>query len=226
MSVLPFRPWWKKLFGNRVPKRKSYGFPIQSTSENGNVQKKKEGWVANCWAWVRMSLSFFMDVAAAVPEAKFVWAGGRPFKALTEGINRIDVRMESATENIQFTGLLDLDKMPWMYAAADVLLFTSYQENCPLAPIEGAASGMPVVFRDIEEYSHLYDYPYLKAGSTDEFISMTRKLMNDRAFYANGLTVSSQLISQFDKETIRKKLISLYDRLNNRIPTFDLSWLS
>jgi len=174
----------------------------------------------------RKGVEDFMDVAAAVPEAKFVWAGGRPFKALTEGINRIDARMESATENIQFTGLLDLDKMPWIYAAADAMLFTSYQENCPLAPIEGAASGMPVVFRDIEEYTHLYDYPYLKAGSTEEFIAMTRKLMNDSAFYANGLAVSSQLISQFDKETIRKKLVSLYERLNNRIPNLIFSWLS
>lgn len=174
----------------------------------------------------RKGVEDFMDVAAAIPEAKFVWAGGRPFKAMTEGVNRIDARIESASENIQFTGLLDLDWMPYIYAAADMMLFTSYQENCPLAPIEGAASGMPVVFRDIEEYKTLYDNPYLKAGSTNEFINMTRMLMNDTYFYSIGLSVSRQLITQFDKDRIREKLVCLYERLNNRITNFKLSWLS
>jgi 1,2-diacylglycerol-3-alpha-glucose alpha-1,2-galactosyltransferase len=174
----------------------------------------------------RKGVEDFMDVAAAIPEATFVWAGGRPFKAMTEGISRIDARIESATENLQFTGMLDLDRMPLIYAAADVMLFTSYQENCPLAPIEGAASGMPVVFRDIEEYKCLYDYAYLKAGSTKEFIDTTRLLMNDKYYYAVGLSVSRQLIAQFDKDRIRENLVSLYERLNNRITNFKLSWLS
>lgn len=174
----------------------------------------------------RKGVEDFMDVAAAIPEAKFVWAGGRPFKAMTEGVSRIDARIESASENIQFTGMLDLDLMPCIYAAADMMLFTSYQENCPLAPIEGAASGMPVVFRDIEEYKSLYDYPYLKAGSTNDFIHTTRMLMKDAYYYSIGLSVSRQLITQFDKDRIREKLVSLYERLNNRITNYKLSWLS
>ncbi len=174
----------------------------------------------------RKGVEDFMDVAAAIPEAKFVWAGGRPFKAMTEGVNRIDARMESASENMQFTGLLDLDWMPYIYAAADMMLFTSFQENCPLAPIEGAASGMPVVFRDIEEYETLYENPYMKASCTNEFIHTTRKLMNDSYYYSIGLSVSRQLITQFDKDRVREKLISLYERLSHRIPYFKLSWLS
>jgi 1,2-diacylglycerol-3-alpha-glucose alpha-1,2-galactosyltransferase len=65
--------------------------------------------------------------------------------------------------------------MPLIYAAADLMLFPSYQENCPLSPIEAAACGMPVIYRDIEEYKSLYTNSYLKAGNTVEFISMTKK---------------------------------------------------
>jgi 1,2-diacylglycerol-3-alpha-glucose alpha-1,2-galactosyltransferase len=173
----------------------------------------------------RKGVEDFIDVAAAIPEAKFVWAGGRPFKSMTEGISRIDAKIESASENIQFTGMLDLDIMPIIYAAADIMLFTSYQENCPLAPIEAAACGMPVVFRDIDEYKVLYDYTYLKSGSTEDFIETTKKLMTDQAFFANGLFVSKQLIMQFDKNRIREKLVSLYERLNNRIPKLYPSWM-
>ncbi len=172
----------------------------------------------------RKGVEDFMDVAAAIPQAKFVWAGGRPFKTMTEGITRIDARIESASSNIQFTGMLDLEVMPLMYAAADVMLFTSYQENCPLAPIEAAACGMPVVFRDIEEYKSLYDYNYLKAASTNDFIEVTNQLMKDKAFYSNGLLVSKQLITQFDKDKIREKLVSLYARLNEIIPNLYPSW--
>ncbi|HLP05532.1 MAG TPA: glycosyltransferase family 4 protein [Paludibacter sp.] len=172
----------------------------------------------------RKGVEDFMDVAAAMPQAKFVWAGGRPFKTMTEGIARIDARIKSAPDNIQFTGMLDLELMPLIYAAADVMLFTSYQENCPLAPIEAAASGMPVVFRNIDEYKALYDSYYLSASTTGEFIEITEQLMTDKVFYRNGVTLSRQLITQFDKDRIREKLVNLYARLNARIPNLYPSW--
>ncbi|MDP4240063.1 MAG: glycosyltransferase family 4 protein [Bacteroidota bacterium] len=173
----------------------------------------------------RKGVEDFIDVAAAIPQGRFVWAGGRPFKAMTEGISRIDTRIGSASENIQFTGMLDLNVMPLIYAAADAMLFTSYQENCPLAPIEAAACGMPVVFRDIKEYRTLYDYAYLKAESTDEFIKITKQLITDKDFYNSGLFLSKQLLVQFDKDKIREKLVSLYARLNAHIPKLYPSWM-
>ena len=139
----------------------------------------------------RKGVEDFMDVAVSIPEARFVWAGGRPFGPMTEGITRIDSRIaECEDSNIQFTGMLDLDKMPLIYAAADLMLFPSYQENCPLAPIEGAACGLPVVFRDLAEYTTLYERPYLKASTTDEFIRLTRDM-------------GGELIEKFEKGELR-----------------------
>lgn len=205
---------WKRTAENREKGRKLLGLKPDGFVVLGVGQLQ-----------ARKGVEDFMDVAAAIPEAQFVWAGGRPFKAMTEGISRIDARIDSATENIQFTGLLDLDTMPLIYAAADVLLFTSYQENCPLAPIEAAACGMPVVFRDIQEYKTLYDYTYLKANSTMEFIERTKRLMTDKSYYAYGLSVSKQLLLQFDKNRIREKLLNLYERLNNQVSKLTTSWV-
>jgi 1,2-diacylglycerol-3-alpha-glucose alpha-1,2-galactosyltransferase len=173
----------------------------------------------------RKGVEDFMDVAAGVPNAKFVWAGGRPFKYFTEGVSRIDDRLEHKTENIQFTGMLELDQMPLVYAAADIMLFPSYQENCPMAPIEGAAAGLPVIFRDIPEYSQLYEHYYLKAGSTEEFIEMTQKLMTDSAYLHHGRFVSKQLILQFDKNQIIDKWIRLYERVNNHSTRLIPNWM-
>lgn len=204
---------WKRTAENR-----SKGRELLGLSENefvvigvGQLQARK-------------GIEDFMDVADAIPQAKFVWAGGRPFKAMTEGISRIDARIETASDNIQFTGMLELDQMPLIYAAADMMLFTSYQENCPLAPIEAAACGMPVIYRDIEEYKSLYDYKYLKAKTSNDFIELTKQLMNNKAFYAKGLVISKQLVNQFDKDRIREKFVSLYDRLNEQVTDLYPSW--
>jgi 1,2-diacylglycerol-3-alpha-glucose alpha-1,2-galactosyltransferase len=105
--------------------------------------------------------------------------------------------------------------MPLIYAAADLMLFPSYQENCPLSPIEAAACGMPVIYRDIEEYKSLYTNSYLKAGNTVEFISMTKKMISDKKFYNEGLRISEQLLVQFDKDVIRQKLLVVYKSLLN-----------
>lgn len=161
----------------------------------------------------RKGVDDFLDVAEALPYIKFVWAGGRPFGGLSEGIKRINERFRNASENVISTGNVDLEKMPAIYAAADLMLFPSYQENCPLAPIEAAACGMPVIFRDIEEYRSLYENPYLKAATTEEFIMLTKRMIVDKEFYNEGLKISEQLLSQFDKDQIREKLISIYKDL-------------
>ena len=161
----------------------------------------------------RKGVDDFIDIAEAIPEAKFCWVGGRPFGLLTEGIIRIQKRIAKAPEYVKFYGPVDLSVMPFIYAAADMLLFPSWQENCPLAPLEAAAAGIPVIYRDIPEYIELYKYPYLKAGTTSEFIKLTKRLIHDPSFYKEGQQISEQLIKQFDKNRIREELISLYQGL-------------
>jgi glycosyltransferase involved in cell wall biosynthesis len=103
--------------------------------------------------------------------------------------------------------------MPFAYAASDVLLFPSYQENCPLAPLEAAACGLPVVFRDIEEYELLYEHQYLKAKNNSGFIEIINRLIHNKSFYKQGVAISENLILQFEREEIRNKMMSLYEKL-------------
>ena len=161
----------------------------------------------------RKGVEDFLDIAEIIREAKFVWVGGRPFGVLTEGILRINERLKKAGDSIISTGELNLEKMPFVYAAADLMLFPSYHETFGLAPLEAAASGMPVIYRDLEVYKLLYKNPYLKARDNAEFINLTKRMINDKDFYNEGLKISGQLIKQFDKNVIRGKLINLYETL-------------
>jgi 1,2-diacylglycerol-3-alpha-glucose alpha-1,2-galactosyltransferase len=163
----------------------------------------------------RKGVDDFIDVAGNIPEAKFVWVGGRPFGILTDGLAHLNHRINNAPENVKFAGLFDLEKMPFVYAACDALLFPSFQENCPLAPLEAAACGVPVVYRDIVEYEKLYQYPYLKGSDTEEFTKIVQRLIHDRKFYLGATDISNQLVKQFDKDVVREKLIALYQELTN-----------
>jgi len=163
----------------------------------------------------RKGVEDFLDIAEALPEIRFVWAGGRPFGLLTEGLVRIKARIAKAPKNVSFPGMFELDDMPLIYAAADLFVFPSFQENCPMAPLEAAAAGLPVVFRDLREYQLLYENPYLKAGSRTEFINLIRQLKSDPEFYQTGVDISEKLLQQFNREHIRKKVVELYKELRN-----------
>ena len=60
----------------------------------------------------RKGVDDFLDIAEAIPEVKFVWAGGRPFGGLTEGIKRIDERFTNAGDNVINAGPVELEDMP------------------------------------------------------------------------------------------------------------------
>ena len=158
----------------------------------------------------RKGVEDFIDIAIAMPDVKFVWVGGRPWGVFTEGVDRINNRIENAPVNIFFTGLLDVKDMPPMYAAADIFLFPSYQENCPLAPLEAATAGLPVVYRNLHEYKSLYTHPYLKADDTAGFIQTTKELLTNQSFYNEAVKLSQGLILDFDKEKIKNDLVGLY----------------
>jgi len=158
----------------------------------------------------------FIEIGKQIPNAQFRWIGGRPFGLMTEGIKTLNKQIDEAPPNIRFAGLFSLEDMPCLYAAADMMLFLSYQENSPLAPIEAAASGMPVIYRNLEEYRMLYHNEYWKASTNMQFADWVKRLMNDANAYSHGEKISQQLITQFEKENIRKQLVNLYKNVNEQ----------
>jgi 1,2-diacylglycerol-3-alpha-glucose alpha-1,2-galactosyltransferase len=161
----------------------------------------------------RKGVEDFLAISKACTNMHFIWAGGRPFGVMTEGVARLNRQIKSAEGRVRLLGLIPLEDMPAIYNAADLFLFPSYQENCPLAPLEAAASGLPVIYRDISEYVDLYNNPYLKAKDREEFIALTNRMAEDKSFYDQGRLISSRLLTQFNRQTIRKQLLSLYQEM-------------
>jgi 1,2-diacylglycerol-3-alpha-glucose alpha-1,2-galactosyltransferase len=162
----------------------------------------------------------FIAVAENLPGVKFVWIGGRPFTSLTDRIKIMDNRISRAPKNVKFTGPQRPENMSFLYAASDVLLFPSYKENCPLAPLEAAACSRPVVFRDLEEYQKLYQSRYIKVADNKGFTEIIQNLLYDSEFYARAQHLSEQLIIQFDKDQVRRKLLALYTEMLDNDSTY------
>ena len=153
----------------------------------------------------------FIAMAKQIPEAQFRWVGGRPL--FVDNIKDLDKAIASAPANVKFLGMQLLEEMPKYYAGADLFVFPSFQENSPLAPIEAAASGLPVIFRNLPEYKALYQSDYFTADGVAQFVSQIKLLMTYQAAYDRGILLSEQLVKQFDKKVVREQLITLYESL-------------
>jgi 1,2-diacylglycerol-3-alpha-glucose alpha-1,2-galactosyltransferase len=161
----------------------------------------------------RKGIHDFSEVARAVPEADFVWVGGRPFGLVSAGLSELNHLIATTPANLHFAGLHDLAVMPRLYNAADVMLFPSRQENCPYAPIEAAACGLPVIFRDLPVYADLYRTGYCAADDAAGFTAILRGLLADPVRYREARQLSRDLVASFQSNAFIASIAALYDRV-------------
>lgn len=162
----------------------------------------------------RKGIETFVNVARKLPQYKFIWVGGQLLSYLTDRSFELRRLIKRAPENLRFAGIFPLQEMPSIYNAADIFLFPSYQENCSMVIIEAAACGLPLLLRDLREYASLYDHPYLKARTEEEFRELILKLAEDEGFYKGAVEKSRMFIKQFDPDNINQRLVGLFRSLS------------
>lgn len=155
----------------------------------------------------------FLTVAESIPQVRFVWVGSRNFGRLTDSVKQLDYRISHAPNNVKFAGVISPWQMPYVYAACDMLLYTPLNGSNAIVPLEAAACGIPVIFRDLDEYQGLFQSKYLKVADNKGFIEVVKNLQTDPEFYEIAANISKKLILQFDGVRIRQQLIKLYQEL-------------
>ncbi|MCI4365236.1 MAG: glycosyltransferase family 4 protein [Thermoplasmata archaeon] len=80
------------------------------------------------------------EVLRQFPEAEFVFTGGGADEFL-----RLIPLSEEARRHIRFLGYVPFDRLPAIYASADLVIAPTYYENFPIRILEALASGVPVV---------------------------------------------------------------------------------
>jgi len=85
----------------------------------------------------------FATVQRSIPAAELVIAGNGSLRsALESQVASLKLR------NVTFTGAVQPERMPSLYAAADIYVNASLIDNMPLSLLEAYASGLPVVTSD------------------------------------------------------------------------------
>jgi 1,2-diacylglycerol-3-alpha-glucose alpha-1,2-galactosyltransferase len=161
----------------------------------------------------RKGIADFVEVARSLQEAQFIWVGGRPFGIVSAGIRDIRRLMAHSPKNLRFAGSFELTRMPMIYNAADSLLFPSFQENCPYAPMEAASCGLPVIFRDLPEYRQLYLSEYLAARDVAGFTGLLREVLESPSYRKHHSQASLRLAGQFQPAQFIESLARVYDRI-------------
>lgn len=150
----------------------------------------------------RKGVQDFVKTAKMLPEAKFVWAGGFSFGAMTEGYDELKEIMDNPPENVIFTGIVERDSMVHIYNMSDILFIPSFNELFPMTILEAVNLGIPLVTRDLELYRDILFDCYQSAQDNEGFYMLLQSLMNEKDKYDYWSKKSEELANFYSKEHV------------------------
>lgn len=166
---------------------------------NGQVQPRKR-------------LDVFIKMANELPDVKFIWIGGIPFKRLGADYARMQQLIADAPSNLTITGVIPHEDVFDYYAAANVFCLPAEQENHPMCVLEAAGAGLAIVLRDIPEYDDTFGNDAIRCMDVD-FTAAISKLRTNKTFYAQQVEKTKKIAHRFDSSEAAAKLVKIYRQL-------------
>ncbi|MDI6826591.1 MAG: glycosyltransferase [Candidatus Aenigmarchaeota archaeon] len=152
----------------------------------------------------------FIEIAKNLPEFKFIWVGGIPYKYFSSDYNRIRRVTNRKTNNLKFLGFVkDITEA---YCGADIFLFPSYAEIFSLVPLEASSIGLPILMRKLKVYEEVYGNLPAYCSNITEFIQTLKQLENENT--RKKLAKSCKKISiKYSDNNVVGKFIRFYERI-------------
>lgn len=174
----------------------------------------KDKWVvvSNGQVQPRKRVDVFINLARKMPDTKFIWIGGIPFKGLAAEYEKMKKIMNSAPSNVIFTGVIPLESVRDYFQLANAFIMPSDQETFGLAIVEAAAAGLPVVLRDMADYDNTFRNDAIMCAEQD-FEKALLRLRYDKDYRESAIRSSKELASKYDSSNICEKLIKVYKSL-------------
>jgi len=167
---------------------------------NGQVQPRKR-------------LDILIKAAKKMPDVKFFWVGGIPFKNLGADYNAMQNMIKNAPNNLTVTGVIPLENVRDYYVAADVFVLPAMQENHPMCVLEAAGAGLPIILRDIPQYNDTFKGDAVMAKTDDEFLELISKLRKDKKAYKKAQLGAEKIAERFDSSAGAERLVEFYRSL-------------
>lgn len=165
-------------------------------TSNGQVQPRKR-------------VDTFLQLARDLPETRFIWIGGIPFKNVAAEYSAMKELIDSAPANVTFTDVIPIEKVRDYLQASDVFISTSDQETFGIAIVEAGATGLPLVLRDISDYDNTFRGEALLCQEA-EFADQLEKLRTDKNLYKQTAQRAKRLAKRFDSSRATDRLLEIY----------------
>lgn len=157
----------------------------------------------------RKRVDSFIRLAAKTPDTEYYWLGGMPFGKGAADSAKMQRMMDEAPINVHFPGIVPLEDMKEYYHAADAFFLPSDQETFGLVVVEAAASGLPVLLRDIPDYKETFA-SYVIMTREDGFKDAIVKLKTDSAYYKKYVAHAAELAKKYDSVSGAEHALALY----------------
>ncbi len=156
------------------------------------------------------ALRAFALIAAVHPQARLVIAGSGP---LRDQLVALAVELGLAG-SVQFTGTVDNQAMPALYADADLMLNPSTVDNTPNSVLEALASGVPVVTTDVGGIPYLVEHErtalLVPPDAPRAMADAALRLLADPALAGRLREAGRSHVQQFRWEAVRPLLFDTY----------------
>ncbi len=181
-----------------------------------NITQEEFVVVGNGQVQPRKRFDTFVAIAKALPDSRFIWVGGIPFKHIGADYGKMQRLIEKAPANMTVTGVIELDQVKQYLHAADIFVLPATQENHPMAVIEAAAAGLPIVLRDIPEYKDTFGHDAMLCSDDTEFIEAVKELLSDKKIYTTYKTKAQKIAKRFDSFEASTHLVKIYREVINK----------
>ncbi|WP_188037058.1 glycosyltransferase [Actinotalea sp. JY-7885] len=145
---------------------------------------------------------FFADIAALarveLPELRFRWVGA--------GEDELERALSDA--EVEVTGWLDPARVAGSLRESWVYMHTASYEGFPLAVLDAAAAGLPIVVRPIDAFDGT---TLRRVGSAAQAVEVLRRLVYEEDEYASAKRISRDLADSATPVKQRDQLLSIYE---------------
>lgn len=190
---------------------------------NESIAQRRRAWGADdtrfvvmCAGQLQTRKGFFdlLDVARAMPEVLFVWAGDFSFGRITSGYEQIKKAKENLPANVKLIGLVPREEMNECFNAADAFFLPSYEELFPMTILEAMATDTPIVVRDLVYYEGvLFDHAtrvQAGRGEIDGFVEALTRLKDSPTVYAKAQQAAREGAARYSRASVAEQWREFY----------------
>ncbi|PMQ00691.1 MAG: glycosyl transferase family 1, partial [Dictyoglomus sp. NZ13-RE01] len=147
---------------------------------------------------------------------KFFWIGGIPFSFLSSGYSEVKRVQASPPPNLFLPGPQPHEEIYKFYNMADIFFFPSRQELFPMAPIEAASCGLPLLLRNLKEYEDIFFDSYIPSTEED-FVNKIVELAENYDLRMKMSQKAIALANTYDINKIADQTVKVYRNILNNM---------